>query len=400
MDEKGAGKTFKCPDCQTPIVAPKPTIFFNCSSCKCDLSAPDEQMGKVRDCPFCQRIIIISDSKISKPKLICPECSANLLVDQDDLIGVESKTIQCIGCDSEIDVTLLLGQIAPINEAVNKLESTDKKHGQLIPLSNMPPETTTAGKTDPLQEQTVLCNNCNMPAPINARYCIQCGKPIVYKPSATPFNIDIIVKQMLWACMGLSLLTLITSGYLIWKLTSDEHDNQHQFELSAVNVCLTNIFRELSEVKNIIGAGVPVKVDASSIGNKLDVIDNDVTDLGCLMGWMSKSICRTTSFPTGANLIMLRFNKKLKTRFIQEGYPSYVMEPPEVFSLDQRLSDLSENLIALKRDSLNTQNIARRSADAVDSVNKTLLGGKFTSEESIWGKIDSIDIAIRKMHKW
>ena len=112
IDEHGAGASIKCPDCQTVVVVPKPTIFFKCPGCKCDLSAPHELNAKVRGCPICQKELIISASKAAKHRLSCPNCTTDLLLDIDNLaILTNGATINCINCNESIEITSENGHI-------------------------------------------------------------------------------------------------------------------------------------------------------------------------------------------------------------------------------------------------------------------------------------------------
>jgi len=75
IDDKGSGRTIKCPDCQNPIIVPRPTIFLRCSSCNSELSAPNELKGNIRNCPSCNKEVVLFSKVGAGLKSTCPECN-------------------------------------------------------------------------------------------------------------------------------------------------------------------------------------------------------------------------------------------------------------------------------------------------------------------------------------
>jgi len=115
IDDKGAGRAVKCPDCGYIIVVPRPEIFFDCPACNCNLSAPHSPLDSVRDCPNCHEQLNVPASVSEEQELTCPKCDTALPLDarfcvkcgyplniQFQPLKVASREKSCPYCDDVI----------------------------------------------------------------------------------------------------------------------------------------------------------------------------------------------------------------------------------------------------------------------------------------------------------
>jgi DNA-directed RNA polymerase subunit RPC12/RpoP len=180
MDDIGAGKTIKCPDCQALIIAPNPTIFFSCASCACDLSAPAELNGQVRDCPNCRKEVLVTAKKSVCP-LVCPHCLTDLQIDKDALDDLNETTIQCIKCNAVIS----LSENESIDIPENSKEDACHKICSVCGLRNYQDsevcDLCEASLSSPSTIQTEkLCPKCHTSAlSFDAVFCMKCGSSLV-----------------------------------------------------------------------------------------------------------------------------------------------------------------------------------------------------------------------------
>jgi len=148
IDDKGAGLTINCPDCQNPTTIPQPTIFLRCSSCKSELSAPEELKGEIRNCPACNKEVILFSQTTSSLKATCPKCNATCSPDARF----------CVNCGMSLkgntpSVTM------PLSSYSLKLKQQEHK---------------TAYGTAP-EAQSKLCPKCSTPLSADSVICINCG---------------------------------------------------------------------------------------------------------------------------------------------------------------------------------------------------------------------------------
>jgi len=201
MDDEGAGRTIKCPDCQESIVTPKPSIFFKCSSCNCYLSAPSEMEGKVRECPNCQKDVILQVGMKEGKTYTCPKCSGDLLINENEIDTSTDRMVQCLQCNATIKITAKqpnssssncpkCGLIASADACYCQKCGTNIKSGYQPPLPNhdkLKIKTNEPGgvRSKPMsyglvygeQQETAdtLCPYCKNPLPADAVLCVHCG---------------------------------------------------------------------------------------------------------------------------------------------------------------------------------------------------------------------------------
>jgi len=68
VDERHSGVMVKCVDCQFPVRVPLPAVWFKCSSCSTDLSAPRMNLGKLFRCSNCNTDVPIPTHDHSETK--------------------------------------------------------------------------------------------------------------------------------------------------------------------------------------------------------------------------------------------------------------------------------------------------------------------------------------------
>lgn len=60
IDERGAGKSIACPDCQHEVSIPEPALTHRCSSCNADIAIPAAFRGRTINCPKCDHRFLVS----------------------------------------------------------------------------------------------------------------------------------------------------------------------------------------------------------------------------------------------------------------------------------------------------------------------------------------------------
>lgn len=94
------GRRFICPECQTKIHAPKPTVVFKCPECGCDLAAPEKLVMQDFECPNCEQKIVVPDLSM----LSCTSCGVEIELERDYYTELGGTDLECPECGEQIAV--------------------------------------------------------------------------------------------------------------------------------------------------------------------------------------------------------------------------------------------------------------------------------------------------------
>ena len=103
VGDRYIGVTFPCPDCQTELTVPAPSLVFPCPNCGAVTFAPAEIRGLVYGCPECETLYEVPQLSTIR----CGACKVHLEIDDGDYAQFSGTDVECPQCTLPVPVPVL-----------------------------------------------------------------------------------------------------------------------------------------------------------------------------------------------------------------------------------------------------------------------------------------------------